>query len=44
LSGVLPHMMDWGLDHLVYATPDLDASVECLAKGFGAEPGRVVLA
>ena len=25
-------MMERGLDHLVYATPDLDASVEALAE------------
>jgi hypothetical protein len=31
-------MMARGLDHLVYATPDLDASVEALAERFGAEP------
>ena len=31
-------MMDRGLDHLVYATPDLDASVEELAERFGADP------
>ena len=31
-------MMDRGLDHLVYATPDLDASVEALAKHLGTEP------
>lgn len=31
-------MMDRGLDHLVYATPDLDASVTSLAERFGAEP------
>jgi len=31
-------MMERGLDHLVYATPDLDASVEELAERFGTEP------
>ncbi len=31
-------MIDRGLDHLVYATPDLDASVEELAERFGADP------
>ena len=31
-------MMDRGLDHLVYATPDLEASVEALAERFGTEP------
>ncbi len=31
-------MMDRGLDHLVYATPDLDASVEALADRFGTDP------
>ncbi len=31
-------MMDRGMDHLVYATPDLDASVEALAKRLGTEP------
>ncbi len=31
-------MMERGLDHLVYATPDLDASVKTLAERFGAEP------
>ena len=30
--------MERGLDHLVYATPDLDASVEELAERFGTEP------
>lgn len=30
--------MDRGLDHLVYATPDLDASVAALAERFGTEP------
>ena len=30
--------MDRGLDHLVYATPDLDASVEALADRFGTDP------
>ena len=31
-------MMDRGLDHLVYATPDLDASVEELAERLGTDP------
>ena len=31
-------MMDRGLDHLVYATPDLNASVEELAERLGIEP------
>ena len=31
-------MMDRGLDHLVYATPDLRASVEALSERFGTEP------
>jgi len=31
-------MMDRGLDHLVYATPDLDRSVEELSDRFGTEP------
>ena len=31
-------MMDGGLDHLVYATPDLDASVKELADRFGTTP------
>lgn len=31
-------MMARGLDHLVYATPDLDASVEELAARFGTDP------
>lgn len=31
-------MMDRGLDHLVYATPDLDASVEELANRLGTDP------
>ena len=31
-------MMDRGLDHLVYATPDLHASVEALTQRFGTEP------
>ena len=31
-------MMERGLDHLVYATPDLDASVEALAEHLGTEP------
>ena len=35
---MLPGMMERGLDHLVYATPDLDASVEELAERLGTEP------
>ena len=35
-------MMDRGMDHLVYATPDLDASVEALAERFGSEPGAAL--
>ena len=31
-------MMDQGLDHLVYATPDLNASVEELADRLGTDP------
>ena len=31
-------MMDRGLDHLIYATPDLDASVEALTERFGTKP------
>jgi len=31
-------MMERGLDHLVYATPDLDASAEALAEHFGTVP------
>jgi len=31
-------MMDRGLDHVVYATPDPDASVKALAERFGTEP------
>jgi hypothetical protein len=31
-------MMDRGMDHLVYATPDLDASVAAMAKRLGTEP------
>ena len=31
-------MMDQGLDHLVYATPDLNASVEELANRLGTDP------
>ena len=31
-------MMDQGLDHLVYATPDLKASVEELANRLGTDP------
>ena len=31
-------MMDEGLDHLVYATPDLDTSVEELADRLGTDP------
>ena len=31
-------MMDRGLDHLVYATPDLYASVEALSERFGTKP------
>ncbi len=31
-------MMDEGLDHLVYATPDLDKSVEELADRLGTDP------
>ncbi len=31
-------MMERGLDHLVYATPDLHASVEALTERFGTEP------
>ena len=31
-------MMERGLDHLVYATPDLHASVEALTQRFGTEP------
>jgi hypothetical protein len=31
-------MMERGLDHLVYATPDLDASAEALAERFGTVP------
>ena len=31
-------MIDRGLDHVVYATPDLDASVKALAERFGTEP------
>ncbi len=31
-------MMDRGLDHLVYATPNLQASVDALAERFGTKP------
>ncbi len=31
-------MMERGLDHLVYATPDLDGSVKTLAERFGTAP------
>ncbi len=31
-------MTEQGLDHLVYATPDLDASVRELSERFGTEP------
>ena len=31
-------MMERGLDHLVYATPDLDASISAVAVLFGTEP------
>ena len=32
-------MMERGLDHLVYATPDLDASVEAFPIVAAPEPG-----